>query len=1069
MFENPKETKQVKLINVETQTNVEVEKDNISNENEKLVEQSQDIIEENDEEPTKKRESPLRVFDDAPLERIRKNRLAALMGSLTGKDPILAPKPTFSSILNGNTEKSDSQNIQTSADELDNTEKPLVSILTTKKLLHKSDKHVHFNIPETSSFTSSSDIKTSNNPSNSTPNKNTLTLVSISQASNNLSLIAPPSSPVSLKPPETNEIDNGSKVCSVVSLPLIQETSVQAKSTSNMITPFGNLSSSSGLTTPPFVVSMSNAISTSAVSPPAVKSPTSSLKAPSLTSPAKVGGFKFDLSTSKTDVSKTTTLNTNITAMSSSQSAVALIPFGKLNSTVNSVSSTVRTTITTTTSTGLTFGTTTTASSSGPLSSSSVSPFKFGVFTSESQTKTNSTTLEVKNIVAGSTFAFGGTSTTFSTTTSASAITTSSVTTQDNKTPAFSFNAPKISSMTTNTPAKHSTFSFGNQKETPITKVSFPTTTIHFGAAVTNSSVISNNMTVANGNGFGITTSSTFGGSNLSSGLGSSTASSGFGASAPSSVFGTSTPSFGISNVNTVDNSISQISTNVTSKTCFGAPTTAVNIFGSPSITTSGTFEPSTTSSNYAAPTTGGFGLNTSSTGPSFGATNNPTGFGGFGALQKPAPGSFPTTDASSTGGFSSTSTPIFGGTVTISSSFGNSATMTSSPFSNTSIPAFGQKAPPSSFGSTTTTAAASFGSTSNTFNNPSTTSSSVFGTSSGFGSSLNSSTNIFGGTSTTQTAGFGTSNTIFATTSTVSPFENKATTTNSTAIFSFGAKTTTASGNGFGANSSSTGGFGSNNTFLANSNNFGNANAFGTSNVPTTTQPSGFATQSTSFGAPANQGFGIENKSASNQGFGMENKAVFGNTAPSFGANTSAAAAPPIFGSNTASSAFGTSTNNAPPFAANTANSGFGKPQGTTFGAVVPNNFSSTTGGFGSNQAQNQTQGPFGNTNAPAGSSTPVFNFGSGATPKPGVFSFGGPSSGELSKPTFNFSSGNGAPAPAPAFGAGSSFGGTSSFGNTGPPQFGTSSAASTNMFNIGTGSPSTRNRTMIRAKRRN
>lgn len=1076
LIENPKETKQVKLINAETQTNVKVEKDEISKENGESMEKPQDFVEENDIDLTKKRESPLRVFDDAPLERIRKNRLAALMGSLSGKDPVLAPKPTFSSILNGNIENSDSQTIDTSANELDKSEKPLVSILTTNKLLHKSDKHVHFNIPEISSSISSSDSKTSNNTINSSSNKNMLESISLNQASNNLkdelSVIAPPSSPVSLKPPESNEkIDKGSKSCSVLSLPSIQEASVEAKSsTSSVINPFINLSSSTGSTNTQFAFSTSNTIVPSVNFAPAVNSPTSSLNATSLATDAKMGGFKFDLSTSKIDFSKNTTTNTNNTAMSSLLPTVALMPFGKLDSTMNSVGSTIVTTINTA-STLLTFGTTTTASSSGPLSSSSTSPFKFGVFTSDSQTKAKSTTLGIKTSAAGSTFALGGNSTAITTTkTITSAITTSSLTTQENKTPTFSFNAHKISSTTTNVPAPTPSFSFGNQKETPIT-ASFPTTTINFGATVSNSLVISKNMGITNANGFGITTSSSgLGGSTHSIGIGSSTASSGFGALDPSTGFGSSTRSFGTLNTSNVNNSISQSSTNASSS--FGASTTAVNVFGTAVITTASTIEPSMASGKFKAPATRDFGPKTSSTAPSFtAATNNSIEFGGFGASNKPTARGFATTDVSSTGGFGSTSTPIFGVAVTTTSSFGNSAAMASSPFSNASIPTFGQKGPSASFGTSTTTTTASFGSASNTFNNTTTTSSSVFGGTSGFGGTLNSPTNIFEATSTTQTPGFGTSNTIFATTSTISPFENKATTTNSTAIFSFGAKTTTASGNGFGASPSSTGGFGAltvpsfgtNNTFGGNSNNnFGNTNAFGSSNTPTTTQSSGFATQSTTFGAPGNQGFGIENKSSPNQGFGMENKPVFGNSAPSFG--TSSAATVTVFGTNSAP-AFGASNSNTPSFAASNTNSGFGKPQGTTFGATVPNNFNSTTGGFG----PNQSQGPFGNSNAAASSSNPVFNFGSGATSKPGVFSFGGPSSGELPKPAFNFTSGNGAPVPAPAFGAGTSFAGTtSSFGNSGPPQFGAPPAAPSNMFNIGSGSPSTRNRTMIRAKRR-
>ncbi|KAL1491185.1 hypothetical protein ABEB36_011823 [Hypothenemus hampei] len=65
--------KQVKLINVETQTEAKEST-------------------KKDEKPSRK-EFSVKVFDDIPLERIRKSRLAALMGNIMGKDVALLSEP----------------------------------------------------------------------------------------------------------------------------------------------------------------------------------------------------------------------------------------------------------------------------------------------------------------------------------------------------------------------------------------------------------------------------------------------------------------------------------------------------------------------------------------------------------------------------------------------------------------------------------------------------------------------------------------------------------------------------------------------------------------------------------------------------------------------------------------------------------------------------------------------------------------------------------------------------------------------------------------------------------------
>jgi nuclear pore complex protein Nup121 len=131
----PKPSPPLKYVDVETQTTVpqpvitptetvskieNIEKKNI---NVNTVER----------EARPKKPSPVKIFDETPLEAMRRNRLTVLMGTLvqqkTQSEKVDAPEKIEETVV---------------------SEKPLVSILAgTNKSPHKNNKHVTFNIPET--------------------------------------------------------------------------------------------------------------------------------------------------------------------------------------------------------------------------------------------------------------------------------------------------------------------------------------------------------------------------------------------------------------------------------------------------------------------------------------------------------------------------------------------------------------------------------------------------------------------------------------------------------------------------------------------------------------------------------------------------------------------------------------------------------------------------------------------------------------------------------------------------------------------------------------------------------
>lgn len=897
-----------------------------------------------------RKEEPVKSYEDDPLERIRKQRLAALPG--------------------GNVESQEQPTVPTLDTVLKEPipvqpEKPLVSILTNNKSFRKSDKHVHFSIPEsTTKMLSNSDtpinVETSVNINNST-------IVNTS-----LETPAPPSSPVNLQP-----------TASDASVAASQDTFRSISSTS--LTPPKVLTTDTNTSVPKINFDFTKSLPPSGPINNQLKMPAVPQSLSTGAGYPKVGGFKFDLNKSSATVPPSATINSSVapSAVVSSTSANisrasentiaatnATFSFGNLTSkqdtnTLQQFGSVAGTTATNTSllnpntsvgfgnstnvSIGMNFGTsTTTTSFSSPITSTSASPFKFGPSNSDasvksmfgaSQPSTSVDTPIVKTL--------GLSSSTVTTEPSKFNVTTATLPSFGVNKPVFSFGSTANPDQTNSAPTFKfgATTSFVTSSTSTLVSTS-PTST--FGTALTST-----------------TTTSSFGSTSSAGGFGSGLNSTGFGNTAVANAFGSSNnnTSFALPTTSTVAFATAVPNTPVG----FGIATTTIPSFGNQS---------TTTNTNFAANKT-----------PLFGGTQ-PTAFGT----------SAPTTSSGSGFGVPVSTTP-FG---TNTPAFG--ATTTKTPFGITTNVV--------SFNSTVTTTTA-FGDKSNL---PS------FGIGGGFGTQPS---NIFVSTNA-QPTGFGTQSSapIFGQ-ATSSPFGNNAVNTsaptfgsNTTPTFTFGAKTTTSSA--FTGNSSFGSSFGANSFGTTNPPSFGapvstQSNSFGTSNTPSFgTASNSFGTNKSIFGSSAAQPFETPSTTlafgagtvtpafgatAPNTGFGSNS------TAPTFGATTPGAAfakpqaTPATFGSSNAFGATNTGFNVVPPatqanvFSFGSGNAAPTKPTGFSFAAATGSvdppkpTFNFTSGatnppafGSSSNTTFSNTPNPnFGATQFGAAQpAAPVFNIGS-------------------------------------------------------------------------------------------
>ncbi|KAH1024684.1 nuclear pore complex protein DDB_G0274915 [Dendroctonus ponderosae] len=692
--------KHVKLVNVETQTIIPV--------SESKPEPPAPVSVQEDSR-TKHANSSIKVFDDARLDRIRKSRLAALMGNLAGKDAALPLKQLVEDEQTSQTVEQDkpktTENTTPAAPKA-----PLVSSLapatrSSSPLPVKQDRHVHFNVP--APITSQAEPLSV--PTSITP-----------------AAVGPAKTPTSSQPTfSINFADSKAKA----DLPASSSAFASPVST-KVPTESLNASTPLALSFSKPSLSTSNASEKLPSTPPVISKKTS---------PSKPGGFKFDL---KAPAATPPTTSQNSLALPSADSFIFNKPEQKALSFGNEAQSNA--------GFGLATATNSFNTAPAPITpafnfGTSTNDLKFGNFASKSpaagSVPTTSDSDGQRLSFAAPAAAQNSVKLVPSTGFGGSVPASTAPLFGANQTSGFG--APTVSST-----ANSSKFGFGSNQ----TSNAFPSAT----------SVVS----------FGTTTpASTFGNVDATNFGAPATTLVSFGASSvpPSASFGapsTTHPSnaFGVANTLSTSKSFGAPSATLASN-AFGVPnkTSALSPFGAPSATAAASAfaTPTTTAAGFGASS---FNMPTFSTSQSaFGApklTPSVTAFGDVTLAVSPALNSSnmlgKTTQAPM---FGSGTNSAFGAPVQPSSSvFGAAATKSSNPpppygtsvfsaQSGTSAPAFKANSTPAfSFGANKTENA--------------------------FGASTTTTPSVFGApTSFTSTSGFGSGAPTFGTTTTPSTF----------------------------------------------------------------------------------------------------------------------------------------------------------------------------------------------------------------------------------------------------------------------------------------------------------
>ncbi|XP_017776749.1 PREDICTED: nuclear pore complex protein DDB_G0274915-like isoform X2 [Nicrophorus vespilloides] len=1023
--------KQIKLSNAETQTLplVDNTKEKLQHEENILEDKSKKA--DLDKERTLKDKDEtdisvvLQVFDEAPLEIHKKNKLATILGAITGEKPQLI---SFDNEENG-------------ADK----DEELVSILSPKNK-SKHDKHVHFGANSTALFAATDDDSSKSKEDSEvkinnftmplsgtkidTSNNSTATISNLGSTSNTSKL---------LTSSVTSTSGGGGFKFDLTSKPNISENSV-LKVIGSEVPKLSFMSSSNGTGT-----SVRNS---------AIES-LNSTKTDSA-EPLNVATLNTTTTVSKSDTIVKPLFGSSETASSTDEknkftvfNAVTQAPkLGTKSTTnINSPATTKASMFNATQSSnvtkgGFSFGTSPNslqASSANPFVNSSTAPTTF-------VTSTGNTSTSIVPSIGFDTFGKQGTNITFGAATTTPTFGTGSIL---GSTSVSTFGAQNIVTTAQKTAATFavpsttfgSTGPFGKSNASgtfgqptnsfatnPVS--SFGTTsTTGFGVSTTTPTVAGFGITTTTPSvaGFGVTTTKPA----VGFGVTTTTPAVGFGVTTttPAVAFGvtTTTPAVGFG------------VTTSTPTIGFGVTTAVSTVgFGVPTMTPTAAFAVPTSTPTFGSSVNTNFGAVTVAT--TFGSTIpsflSPTGSSaGFGNTSTITQSGF---------GVNTSTTSTFGAPVSSASVFGfggkTTAAATTSTFSfgaTTTTPSFGTNST-NTFGATKPAFGNSFG-TNSGFSNPSTTQSATFA----FGDKK-----TFGAPTPATTA------------STFGGSQNTA----APPMFAFGGGNNSANNNA--------------NTFGKPSSAVASGNTFNFNASKNAVPASGFTNNSTSFGNPT----------TTQSSFGTASTSSFGNATAAFGAttttggftapkttvNTFGSTNTPTFGTTNATPAFGTAP---PSFPA--ANSTFGSSAAPAFGSgngFGSNNFNASTGFGGSGDAakpqtsafnnNSTTNFAFGaNNNAPAASQTNAFAFGVAAPPKAGVFSFGNT---EAPKPgSFNFSAGSATTSfgnnAAPNFGSPTpNFQGF----NGGAPQYNAPSPGGA-MFSIGSGS-STKQRTQLKAKRR-
>ncbi|EFA03254.1 hypothetical protein TcasGA2_TC013188 [Tribolium castaneum] len=590
-----------------------------------------------------KKASPLKIFDETPLETMRKNRLTALMGSVQNKNQ--------------------KQEEETKSDE--KSAKPLVSILSpTNKSPHKSNKHVTFDIPQSENSPVSSTTPVTFSES-TTPTKlveavtSTSTAISTPIVSASVVEVPPmtfkaagdaPPPAVTSTPPASKTISFGNtntfSVSSTVtpttftSLPTVKPTEVKPTVEK---TPLPSFSSPSQNFEPKTSVTTSN-FTFGKLSEPVV--------------PTQKGGFKFELKDATTSVGTSSPFQFKSPAVTTSAPAEKPVStFGTIKP-ANSLQL-AQVTSSNPVTTLPTFGVTTTSSDSPSKNFLMPSATMFSV--NKTSSPTTSTFMRPPNPLQTanssmfnpppssnkpSMFSFGSTSTATSTATFAPSFTPSTTpglfepksALSGSAKPSLNFSAPNSFTMSPVTTS--SSFALPPVTTTSAMPFAFKPTTSFSSTVASTTSTFSNPV-------FGTNTTANFGG-------GASGAKPVFGQQAATGpLFSTTGSSFGTTNT-------------FGTTSAFGANNSSQNVFGAVATTTSSIFGGSNT-----------FGTAGSSFGNSFGS-------GQSSAFNEPKSQPTPSFGTPGSSAFGVTTTASFGTNSTVFTTTASGFSASNNTFSST-------------------------------------------------------------------------------------------------------------------------------------------------------------------------------------------------------------------------------------------------------------------------------------------------------------------------------------------------------------------------------------------------
>lgn len=257
-----------------------------ANENKEEIKQT----ESGKAEATKEPEVFENIFDEKPLEVTRRNRLAILLGALTGEKPQLIPVEDRLQTFNETQEKS-----------LEVEKKPVSIISPQNKVKH--DKHVTFSVPEAADTETSSEssLPVSNDyfrPTMNIPSGSSTDTVTVNSISKITKISSESDSPLKVSSPIFSASTFSTSIASSpIFSPSISDANLPLKPTANFsVGSVDHYGSSITITTTAAPVSMPVYTFTKPEESSSPNKPlNTSFSTPNTTTVPEIGGFKFNL------------------------------------------------------------------------------------------------------------------------------------------------------------------------------------------------------------------------------------------------------------------------------------------------------------------------------------------------------------------------------------------------------------------------------------------------------------------------------------------------------------------------------------------------------------------------------------------------------------------------------------------------------------------------------------------------------------------------------------------------------------------------------------------------------